>query len=120
MYDCFRTLLAHFPVCLQIRRLRPIHLLPLNSISTRSAALSDSSPSKETINLSSVPSEFHDFADIFSKKKADTLAPHQPFDLKIELEEGSSPPIGRLYFLFPNEQESLQDFLKEHLNYGFI
>ena len=94
--------------------------LSLNSISAHSATLSDSSPPEETIDLTRVPSEYHNFADIFSKKKADTLAPHWPFNLKIELEEGASPLIGRLYSLSPNEQESLWDFLDEHLNYGFI
>ena len=94
--------------------------LSLNSVSARSAALSDSLSPKETINLTGVPSEYHNFTDIFSKKKANTLAPHRPFDLKIELEEGASPLIGRLYSLSLNEQESLWDFLNEHLNYGFI
>ena len=92
----------------------------LNSVSARSTALSDSSSPKETIDLTRVPLEYHDFADIFSKKKADTLAPHRPFDLKIELEEGASPLIERLCSLSQDEQESLRDFLNEHLNYGFI
>ena len=94
--------------------------LSLNLISTRSATLSDSLPPKETIDLSSVPSEYHDFVDIFSKKKADTPAPHRPFDLQIKLEEEASPSISRLYSLFPTKQGSLWDFLNEHLNYGFI
>ena len=74
----------------------------------------------DPVDLTGVPPEFHDYADVFSKKKADTLAPHRPFDLKIELEEGTEPPIGRLYSLSPSEQGSLQDFLDEHLTNGFI
>ena len=31
---------------------------------------------QEPENLNGVPAEYHDFADVFSKKRADTLAPH--------------------------------------------
>ena len=74
----------------------------------------------DPIDLSKVPPEYHDYVDVFSKKKALTLAPHRPFDLKIELEEGAEPPIGRLYSLSPSEQEALQGFLNEHLMNSFI
>jgi len=43
----------------------------------------------ETPNLSNVPSEYHKFADVFSKTKAETLPPHHPYDLKINLKEGA-------------------------------
>ena len=43
----------------------------------------------EAPDLSNVPSEYHEFADIFSKTKAEVLAPHHPYDLKINLEEGA-------------------------------
>ena len=62
--------------------------------STKSASVSD-----ETPDLSNVPEEYHEFADVFSKAKADTLAPHHPYDLKINLEEGASPPINPMYSL---------------------
>jgi len=41
----------------------------------------------ETPDLSNVPSKYHEFADVFSKTKAEVLAPHCPYDLKINLEE---------------------------------
>ena len=88
-------------------------------MSARAAAISDGTPNNP-VNLTRVPLEYHDYADIFSKRKADTLTPHRPFDLKIELEEGTEPPIGRLYSLSPSEQGSLRDFLDEHLMNGFI
>ena len=50
------------------------------------------SASPVTINLDRVPEEYHDFADVFSKTKAGVLADHRPYDLKITLEEGASPP----------------------------
>jgi len=41
----------------------------------------------EASYLSNVPSEYHEFTDIFSKTKAEVLALHHPYDLKINLEE---------------------------------
>jgi len=43
----------------------------------------------ETPDLSNVPSEYHEFANVFSKTKAEVLIPHHPYDLKINLEEGA-------------------------------
>ena len=51
------------------------------------------SPPVDTSNLSGVPQEYHDFAHVFSKAKATTLAPHSEYDLCINLEEGASPPL---------------------------
>ena len=82
-----------------------------------SASITSESESSE---LSGVPPDYHDFADVFSKSKADTLAPHCEHDLKINLEEGASPPIGTTYSLSPSELESLRTFLDEHLAMGFI
>ena len=48
------------------------------------------------------------------------LAPHCEHDLKIELEEGASPPLGTTYSLSPSELEFLHTFLNEHLAMGFI
>ena len=85
------------------------------SVSGKSAAVSD-----ETPDLADIPEEYHDFADVFSKKKADTLAPHRPYDLKIDLEEGTSPPIGPMYSLSQSELGSLREFIDEHIRIGFI
>ena len=59
------------------------------------------------VDLSNVPEEYHKFVDVFSKKKADTLPPHRSYDLKIELEEGASPPPRHMYSLSPTELEAL-------------
>jgi len=74
----------------------------------------------ETPDLSNVPSEYHKFANIFSKTKAETLPPHRPYDLKINLEEGAQPPVGPIYSLSASEQEALKEFIEENLNTGFI
>jgi len=74
----------------------------------------------ETPNLSNVPSEYYEFADIFSKTKAEVLPSHHPYDLKINLEEGAQPPVGPIYSLSTSEQETLKEFIEENLNMGFI
>ena len=57
-------------------------------------------------DLSSVPEDYHEFADVFSKGKADTLPPHHSYDLKINLEEGTPPP-NHMYSLSQSELETL-------------
>jgi hypothetical protein len=44
------------------------------------------------LDLSSVPEDYHEFADVFNKGKADKLPPHHSYDLKIEIEDGTLPP----------------------------
>jgi len=74
----------------------------------------------ETPDLSNVPSEYHKFADVFSKTKAEVLTPHHPYDLKINLEEGAQPPVSPIYSLSASEQEALKKFIEKNLNMGFI
>ena len=74
----------------------------------------------ETPNLSNVPSEYHKFADIFSKTKAETLSPHPSYNLKINLEESAQPLVSPIYSFLASEQEALKEFIEENLNTGFI
>ena len=74
----------------------------------------------ETPDLSNVPSKYHEFADVFSKTKAEVLPPHRPYNLKINLEEGAQPLVGPIYSLLASEQEALKEFIEENLNMGFI
>jgi len=62
------------------------------------------------IDLTDVPLEYHDFSDVFDKAHASTLAPYRPYDLKLDLEEGPSPPFGPIYSLSQSELKSLQEF----------
>src|SRR5258705_6935926 len=48
------------------------------------------------------------------------LAPHQPYDLKINLEEGMKPFHGPIYLLSPPELTALREFLEENVRNGFI
>ena len=74
----------------------------------------------ETPDLSNVPSEYHEFANIFSKTRAEILPPHHPYDLKVNLEEGAQPLVSPIYSLSASEQEALKEFIEENLNTGFI
>ena len=66
----------------------------------------------ETTDLSRVPLDYHDFTDM--------LAPHHEHDLKINLEDGTSLPLGATYSLSSSELNSLCEFLDENLTMGFI
>jgi hypothetical protein len=57
---------------------------------------------------------------VFSKTKADMLAEHRPYDLKIDLEEGAELPLSWIYSLFQEEQKALRDFINENVPMGFI
>lgn len=67
-----------------------------------------------------VPSQYHDLISAFSKQKADTLPPHRPYDLSIDLEPGKTPPFGPLYSLSELELKALSEWLEENLSKGFI
>jgi len=79
-----------------------------------------SSSSSSPLELTSVPPEYCNYADVFSKAKASELPPHCDYDLKINLEEGASPPLVTLYSLSPVELTALQTFIDENLATGFI
>jgi hypothetical protein len=63
--------------------------------------LKPDSPNKPKFNpdLKNVPEVYHEFADVFSRQKADTLPLHQDCDLKINIDEGAKIPAGPIYLL---------------------
>src|SRR5258708_1751475 len=65
--------------------------------------------------LSRVPQEYHEFRDVFSGEKANVLAPHWQYNLKINLEEGAKPFHGPIYLLSPLELTVLREFLEENI-----
>ena len=70
--------------------------------------------------LAGIPLEYHEFSDVFSGEKADTLPPHRPYDLKITLEEGAQPSCGPIYSLLPTKLTVLHEFIDENMHNGFI
>jgi len=58
-------------------------------------------------DFTNIPEEYHEFTNVFSQGKAETLPAHHPYDLKINLEEGAEPPPERMYLLSPSELGAL-------------
>ena len=58
----------------------------------------------ESANMESV---LESYPNVFSKAKADALAPHQPYNLKIALEDGTMPPQPSIYSLSNSELGTL-------------
>jgi hypothetical protein len=71
-------------------------------------------------DLKDVPEVYHEFADVFSRQKANTLLPHRDCDLKINIDEGAKISAGPIYPLSKFELKTLQEFINENLKTGFI
>ena len=67
-----------------------------------------------------VPHEYHDFLDVFSETLAWELPLHHDYNHRIELEEGMTPPHGKLYNMSEVELKTLKDYLDDMLDKGFI
>ena len=68
-----------------------------------------------------IPSEYADFADIFSPKLVVELSEHIGInDHAIELVNDWQPPYGPIYSLRPMEPEILKAYIKNKLASGFI
>src|SRR5579859_542198 len=89
---------------------------PIEINSLESSAKVDTADS----DLSSIPSEYHEFKPLFSKREAEKLPPHQFYDHSIPLEPGTTPPHGSIYSMSPLELETLRKYVEENLNKGFI
>ena len=86
-----------------------------------SCSLVLASVSNEAPDLLKIPTEYHDYAHVFSKAEASKLPPHHLYDLKITLEEGTSPPlISVMYSLFLSELKTSQEFIDDNLCNLFI
>jgi len=71
-------------------------------------------------DLSSISPEYHEFADLFSKKEANKLPAYRSYDHTISLEPGKAPPFGPIYKLSPAELEVVRTYITENLRKGFI
>ena len=76
--------------------------------------------SPEDIDLTNVPSEYHDLKDAFSKDRALSLPPHRPYDCAINLLPGSPLPTRRLYNLSQPEKTAMEKYINDSLAAGLI
>ena len=71
-------------------------------------------------DLSSVPAEYHDLGEVFSKSRASSLPPHRSYNCAIDLLSGTSPPRGRLFSLSAPERLAMEKYIGECLAAGLI
>ena len=90
------------------------------SLQFRSTMQTKSITISKKIDFSFILEEYHEYVDVFSKFKAETLAPYYPYDLQIDLEKDSYSPVGTIYSLSKFKQEALKEFINENLTNGFI
>ncbi len=67
-----------------------------------------------------LPSEYHDYLDVFDRAMTDQLSPHRLYDHKIELIDERTSSRSRLYHMSDYKLQKVKDYLIEHLNKGFI
>ena len=77
-------------------------------------------PEERELFERTVPSEYHDYADVFSAAEAASLPPHRAYDHAIDLEEGAQPPYGPIYSMSETELKALREYLDDMLGKGFI
>lgn len=67
-----------------------------------------------------IPKSYHDFLDVFEKKKAERFPESRPYDHAINLKPEFVPKNFKIYPLSPVEQQKLDEFLEENLRKGYI
>jgi hypothetical protein len=75
--------------------------------------------------LERLPEEYHEYADVFSKRQSDLFPPSRPnVDFRIHLEDGADPNRaighGPIYKMNTEELEASYKYMVENLDKGFI
>jgi hypothetical protein len=76
-------------------------------------AMEENSRKTDKTNKQLVLAKYHEYLDIFSKKKAHHFPESRPWDHKIKMKEGFKPKSFKNYNLTPAEQIKLDKFLKD-------
>ena len=63
---------------------------------------------------------YSNLLDVFETKNADTLPPHRPYDITINIIPGGQLYFGPIYSLTRKEKEELEKYIHENLTKGFI
>ena len=93
--------------------------LEMNEDSDGKASASYFEDDMDTVR-EALPPEYRDFADVFSKSRAEALPPHRPYDHKIDIDDEGKVPFRPIYRLSQVEEQALKDYLDENLAKGFI
>jgi hypothetical protein len=69
---------------------------------------------------SRIPTEYHQFVDVFQERMADILLLYYTFDHTIDLEDGTDSPWGPIYALSTVELKAQGKYLDKMLRTGKI
>lgn len=72
------------------------------------------------MDLSKIPSFYHDLSHVFSKSQALSLPRHRPYDYSTGLVPNATLPSSRLYNLSGPEKESMKKYIEKSLDLGII
>jgi hypothetical protein len=89
------AMIGPVPLTRQAKRNR----LQINAISLYEINKALDKGKHETKITDIVPPEYHKFLPLFSKTEANKLPPHRPYDHRILLKDGFTPPFGPIYSL---------------------
>ena len=67
-----------------------------------------------------LPKEYQEWKEVFSKEASQRFPSSRPWDHEIKLKEGFIPKINKVYPLSQKEQGSLDEWIKEQLEKGYI
>lgn len=98
----------------------PVRAAEIAAAQSKSAKIAEEHQKPKQDVKDIVPSEFHEFLDVFEKKSADHLPERRPYDLTIDLLPGTTPPFKPMYGLSPSELEVLKEYIDENLGKGHI
>ena len=85
---------------------------------TKASQLAEQNQTKATPQL---PKEYQQHAQVFSEQRAQRFPESRPWDHAIELKKDAPSTLpGKIYSLTQSEQKALQEFIKEHLQKGYI
>ncbi|KAI2658093.1 Transposon Tf2-6 polyprotein [Labeo rohita] len=77
-------------------------------------------PPQIQVPANTIPAEYQDLLEAFSRTKATHLPAHRPGDCAIDLIPGAVPPRGRIFPLSHTESEAMNTYIQEELAKGFI
>ena len=74
----------------------------------------------QTEEVQTLPPEYEPWKDVFEKKASERFPESRSWDHQIELNEDFVPKRGRIYPFSPKQQSTLDGWIKEHLEKGYI
>ncbi|SJL12784.1 uncharacterized protein ARMOST_16215 [Armillaria ostoyae] len=77
------------------------------TLQSSAPSISGKASSTALLDMSDIPAEYHDFADVFSDLLSENLPEYRLYDLKINLEKGISPLLSPIYSLSESELKAL-------------